>query len=391
MQMPPELQQLIQTELEQIRRDPEHDLLPMRRRAIYEAFDPSNEAVLWQRLEQEMEAVRLDPNLDRINKAMRRRAIYKALAPRNDPASKNLVDSEIASVRNDRNFHKYLFQNMKSIPDYYALLPELDPVHYQVGGHLAILTARHVVPIWKKALEDSEVYHSEEEDLFPEFFEWIEKFADNKSKQALLEILNQFPRDKQKMHREVAALTDQEVDLQWQQATLYLLEDRGFEARVGTFLAQGDKADWIESVRSVTTYDLLDYMLFVAEKVLEGTVSHAAARQVADLSGIMLGNIPEMYELSLEAADVGNAAASALAQVIIGFQRFNEVLDEKPDINEFQLQDNGSDAASGAVSAYANIYEDFEFIEVDLEKRLEFWDWWLTQAIPQAWELAPSV
>jgi len=27
-------------------------------------------------------------------------------------------------------------------------------------------------------------------------------------------------------------------------------------------------------------------------------------------------------------------------------------------------------------------------IEVDLQKRLEFWEWWLTEAIPQAWELA---
>ncbi len=27
-------------------------------------------------------------------------------------------------------------------------------------------------------------------------------------------------------------------------------------------------------------------------------------------------------------------------------------------------------------------------IEIDLSKRLEFWEWWLTEAIPQAWELA---
>ncbi|HEX2911169.1 MAG TPA: hypothetical protein VH186_10205 [Chloroflexia bacterium] len=27
-------------------------------------------------------------------------------------------------------------------------------------------------------------------------------------------------------------------------------------------------------------------------------------------------------------------------------------------------------------------------IEYDLEKRLQFWEWWLTEAIPQAWELA---
>lgn len=26
--------------------------------------------------------------------------------------------------------------------------------------------------------------------------------------------------------------------------------------------------------------------------------------------------------------------------------------------------------------------------EFDAKKRLEFWEWWLTEAIPQAWELA---
>ncbi len=27
-------------------------------------------------------------------------------------------------------------------------------------------------------------------------------------------------------------------------------------------------------------------------------------------------------------------------------------------------------------------------LEIDVQKRLEFWEWWLTEAIPQAWELA---
>lgn len=29
-----------------------------------------------------------------------------------------------------------------------------------------------------------------------------------------------------------------------------------------------------------------------------------------------------------------------------------------------------------------------ELIKIDIQKRLEFWEWWLTEAIPQAWQLA---
>lgn len=46
-----------------------------------------------------------------------------------------------------------------------------------------------------------------------------------------------------------------------------------------------------------------------------------------------------------------------------------------------------SDAAWSAESAVSGIR--FEPHEKDgLEERIEFWEWWLTEAIPQAWELA---
>jgi hypothetical protein len=32
--------------------------------------------------------------------------------------------------------------------------------------------------------------------------------------------------------------------------------------------------------------------------------------------------------------------------------------------------------------------DDILNIEYSLQKRLEFWEWWLTEAIPEAWELA---
>ncbi len=51
-----------------------------------------------------------------------------------------------------------------------------------------------------------------------------------------------------------------------------------------------------------------------------------------------------------------------------------------------------------AVKAYTSIdknpigtWYDGIPIEYNLQKRLEFWEWWLTQAIPQAWELADVI
>ena len=57
--------------------------------------------------------------------------------------------------------------------------------------------------------------------------------------------------------------------------------------------------------------------------------------------------------------------------------------------------------ATLAVKAYSAVYIDpkieisasnqlLVFVEFDPQKRLEFWEWWLTKAIPQAWELAET-
>jgi len=55
--------------------------------------------------------------------------------------------------------------------------------------------------------------------------------------------------------------------------------------------------------------------------------------------------------------------------------------------------------ATLAVKAYSAVYidpksiviannETMVYVEFDPQKRLEFWEWWLMEAIPQAWELA---
>ena len=221
----------------------------------------------------------------------------------------------------------------------------------------------------------------------------MEKYADDKSKPVLLEILNQFPRDNEKMRQDLENLDPSAINPDWKTATFHLLNGSEFEATIQAFLAQGEAASWVESVRNVSTLELPSYMLFVAEKVLNGVISHKAARQVASITGIMFGNIPELYELAPPSYDACRVFEGTFGLTIIGLQEFNRKVPEKPDISK--EQDSG-DVVGAAVKAYSDVYsynednEDYEFEGPDLQKRLEFWEWWLSEAIPQAWEMTPD-
>lgn len=385
MQIPDEVKQLCQQYLENVRQDPQHDLKPAQRKLLYDAFDRSIEASLWERIQLEMETVRVNPDLNNVQKALHRETIYNAIAPTKNPTIESTLENEINQARKDPDFHKLLSQNLSNIPDYYTLLAELDPIRYRVAAYLGIVTCRHLIPIWKELLEASKASNAlYKEELFPEFYSWVEQYADSNSRSALLDILNQFPQDKHRMRQKIKLLKPPLVNRQWKEATLHLLEDNEFEARVIAFLAQGEEAPWVEATRSVSTYDLPDFMLFVAEKVLDGVVSHKAARQVVDISGTILGNIPEIYELSPLTYSLGEAFSAALGQTIVGLQVFKQNINQNPNIAN---KEGIGDVASAAATAYSDVYEDFEWVEVDLPKRLEFWEWWLSDAITQAWEL----
>ncbi|HEX2913278.1 MAG TPA: hypothetical protein VH186_20920 [Chloroflexia bacterium] len=387
MQLPIEVSELCRQYSDRVRQDPQHDLQPLERKKIYDAFDRSSEPKIWERLHLEMKAVATNPDLNHVEKVLRREAIYKAMAPARDLAIESILEKESAQARKDPAYHQLLSRCWKTIPDYYGLLPALDPLRYRVAGRLGILTARYIIPVWKKVLEDSEVPEDagSREDLFSEFYSWVEQSTDNNTRPVLLEILNEFPRDKQQMRQKVERLNPPAISRQWKEATLHLLDGDEFEARIGAFLARGEEAPWVEAVESVSNYDLPDFMLVVAEKVLDGVVSHRAAREVADMAFIMLGNIPEIYELSPLANAAGTAFGEALGQTITGLQTFKHRLNQNPAVTG---NESMGDVAGAAANTYSEIYEDFEFVEVDLRKRLEFWEWWLSEAIPQAWEVA---
>lgn len=385
MEMPVEIEKLIEEELELLRNDPEHDIKPIRRQAIYNAFGPPSEDIRLQRMKEELEAVRNDPNLDPVIKAMRRMDIYKVLAPKPDSFLAYMLGQDMEAARRSPKFSQLHSEEFKgNRPDYYALIPGIEPIRYKVTSHLAIVTAKYVLPIWEESM--SKITGDDvEEDLFESFYHWVEESADIESKKYLLEILSSFSQNTRFMAKQIADLSNQKVDSKWREATIYLLEGKDVQALIAALVAQGDKADWAHSPSFVTNYNLAQYLVSLAEGVLQGTVLRLGAGKVGNEVHYILGNIPEIWEISAQADDAGQAAIAALRQVLAGLPNFNEYISRNNAITDVSIFAGQGDAASSAVQAYANIYEEFDFIDVDIEKRLEFWEWWLTKAIPAAW------
>ncbi|RUT04272.1 hypothetical protein DSM106972_045000 [Dulcicalothrix desertica PCC 7102] len=123
------------------------------------------------------------------------------------------------------------------------------------------------------------------------------------------------------------------------------------------------------------------YILNLAEKTLAGTISV----EVAENESERLWR--EMQQLGYGGHGmvftVGCAAVAALDTAID-----DETFD--PDDIDFNLTDNedteGNDSSFFAACAYADgaVWKTVSG-EQNPIKRLEFWNWWLTQAVPAAW------
>jgi hypothetical protein len=194
---------------------------------------------------------------------------------------------------------------------------------------LAVLTAKHVVPIWQEALLNS----------------------------SCQEIISSEKRKKQ-----------------------HVLEE----------ILPGQELNWLQSLENISFLDLPIYLLSIAEKILWGTIPRDIGGKIAGEAHYIIGNISEMCDLPPEADDAGMAALNALIQAERGldFLKFVKYVKQNPAITDSQIYSGDSDAVSAAVKASANVYKELEQADIDLQKRRNFWEWWLTEAIPQAWELA---
>lgn len=97
--------------------------------------------------------------------------------------------------------------------------------------------------------------------------------------------------------------------------------------------------------------------------------------------------------VTFDVANSYKAAYGALELIMFGSRIVNPSFKS----NNGEVYDSNADFAERAIAAYASIDPnppgDFwdagiSSLSFDLLRRLEFWQWWLTEAIPQAWELA---
>lgn len=139
-------------------------------------------------------------------------------------------------------------------------------------------------------------------------------------------------------------------------------------------------------------------LIDMAEKVVLGELDvNFAIREAAngqEVAGRLWGY--DEKAISLNATIAGNAAHRALAEAagVDPFEsKVKEVIKWKgsrvekmtiEDLTDEELAEKFGDTASAAVVAFAY---NTEQLKCDPQKFLEFWKWWLTQAIPSAWEI----
>jgi hypothetical protein len=148
------------------------------------------------------------------------------------------------------------------------------------------------------------------------------------------------------------------------------------------------------------TTNITVILLETAKAVLARTMNPNEAFILASNSHATVGSLE--WDLSYNAYCASASSEEALAMVLIGLWQINSQIQGKRFININDDETNTSfDFAAWAAKAWSAIdenppggwavlvgYKGLVNIKFDKQKRLEFWEWWLTEAIPQAWDLA---
>ena len=128
---------------------------------------------------------------------------------------------------------------------------------------------------------------------------------------------------------------------------------------------------------------LAEHVLHTAELVMRGSVSRAHAEDIAGRAWEQLEDSGRQASQDTESFYAKEAAVIALFEVL-GRDPLHTVVIREGDTNEV-LDPWSTDAALCAALAYAGgPWEP----RSDPARRLEFWEWWLADAIPRAWNMA---
>lgn len=265
----------------------------------------------------------------------------------------------------------------------------------RMRARIALQTAKYVLSIW-----DAEIAHVSL--LLPAEIENNIHYALNlmaefdlppQHRSPLLALLATRSVDYPRLREQVALIVD---TLPPAQATLF------YELiQMGISLSQADPGNCLRlelnsnlllhwavadgTFLAVANTELPQYTLDLAEAVWHNEVDLAAVLSykaiIYQILSSNLGLVDE--ELPARAFDVATSTYEALNQAL-GFGPFDGV-QITPDTREWALMGTGAAAAS-AVRAFSGIFDGpFATNMFDPQRQRAFWEWWLTEAVPQAW------
>lgn len=129
-----------------------------------------------------------------------------------------------------------------------------------------------------------------------------------------------------------------------------------------------------------------DIMLSIAEKFIEQQIDKKEATKIHDNFLTEVANMPKKYDghLDFRPSMVGDAAVSALTTALVDCE-FKQISD---DIDDFDNDPETWECSVLASMAYANDQPALGLFEAD--KMYEFWNWYLDEAVPQAYQAYPD-
>jgi len=166
---------------------------------------------------------------------------------------------------------------------------------------------------------------------------------------------------------------------------------------------------WVDSEAAQYIIEDEDYsnspieMIQTAESVIFNRIEHRKA--YADLCGKYYNGLGGLeFTVNEKIYSVAATAYSCLEVTLCGINGLRFSSNKKLNYTDEEVTYGQRDFAAFAVRAYISIdnnepglwrlkkpdSEIYKPLLVNPQKRLEFWEWWLTEAIPQAWELAQS-
>ena len=161
---------------------------------------------------------------------------------------------------------------------------------------------------------------------------------------------------------------------------------------LGFISATKIKSIWSQSLPG---NDLVPRILIVAEGLINGYLTLSDTADERELFYNAVGGIDDEIEPRLRAIiEAAYLSLSIISDFKSLYNNTSEVERGLPD--EILISLGGFDVENLAVIAYSGFNYDLEYADnenamithFDSQKRLEFWEWWLTETIPQAWKIA---